>query len=187
MLSELREFSNKIMEPFAKKISLFGITPNIITFSSLIITVIAAFTFIIHAIIAAGLLTLLVGFFDVLDGALARVMSMETELGGFLDSVIDRYSDIFIIVAIIYAGYVGWEIGLIALVGALLTSFARTKAEAEGVTRCDIGLMERPERLIILAIGAFTNYVYWAMVVIAILANITAIQRIFYTWRVLGG
>lgn len=198
------------MANFAIKI---GITPNVATLLGFAVAIVAAGLIFLYPtwpyilIVSAGLL-LLAGYFDALDGAIARNSHQITQFGGFLDSVLDRYSDAILIGVIIFVGYptsmlcVPW-IGLIALVGALLVSYTRARAEAAGAKKMAVGIAERSERMILIMIlfilqgipelyywGAgpgnpFLNYTGIGMIVLAIITHITVIQRILHARRTL--
>ena len=155
-------------------------------------------SFIIGALtllaLLGGILVVLNSIFDALDGVIARKTNRATPKGDFLDHVIDRYSDTFIICSIFFAGYVHWKIGVTAIVGVLLTSYLGTQAQALNLGRYYGGLMGRADRLVVIMIAAFANSIYpdpiaglcilgWAVVLIAITSHITAVQRIFYIWN----
>ena len=132
-------------------------------------------------------LIILAGFFDISDGAVARVSQKETSFGGFLDSVVDRYSDIVLLIGIVCYYAKGGELGYIfltciVLMGCILIPYTRAKAEIF-INRCNIGLMERAERTIFLAIGSIFNVMNFVLWILAILTHITVIQRIHYAWK----
>jgi archaetidylinositol phosphate synthase len=209
VLSRLRGVSEKIMKPMANFAIKIGLTPNQATLLGFLVSVVAAGLIFIYPywryilVVSAGLF-LLAGYFDALDGAIARNSHRITAFGGFLDSVLDRYSDAFIIGCIILVGYpfstlcVPW-IGLVALVGSLLVSYTRARAEAAGGQTMAVGLFERGERMLLImgilvlqgipAIQYTTdplwNYTGIGMIVLAIMTNITVIQRILYARKIL--
>jgi archaetidylinositol phosphate synthase len=134
------------------------------------------------AISLAGIMVLVTGFFDALDGALARLTEKVTPRGGFLDSVLDRYSDAIIVVAIVYSGLCNIVWGIVALAGFLLVSYSRARVEAYGIKRFAVGFADRPLRLLLLATAFFMenwlprimNYV---IIALAILTHLTVLQR----------
>ncbi len=146
-----------------------------------------------HGVRTAGLarafplLLILAGMFDMLDGGVARVTRSETRFGAFYDSVIDRYSDI-----IILQGLMVWYarrdmLGYVVLVGivfmgAIMTSYTRARAESL-IPTCKVGFMERPERVVLVIIGALSNRMEAVLWVLAVLGNWTVISRIYYTWK----
>lgn len=138
--------------------------------------------------ILAPLLLLASGFCDALDGALARLYGETTAFGGFLDSLLDRYADAVIIGGIILGGLCNPIWGLVALTGSLMVSYARARAEAAGVKMESVGIAERAERIVIITIASFLNLAWsetlgWSVIVLAILTNLTVLQRAAYFRR----
>lgn len=135
---------------------------------------------------AGGLVALLASAFDMLDGRVARLRGRETKFGAFLDSTMDRYSDMLLYMGllILYARVdktphmvLVW----VAAFGSFMTSYARARAEIL-IPRCTVGFLERPERLGLLILGALTNRMVAALWAIAVLSNLTAVQRIVFTY-----
>jgi CDP-diacylglycerol--glycerol-3-phosphate 3-phosphatidyltransferase len=133
-----------------------------------------------------GLVALVASVFDMLDGRVARLRGRETKFGAFLDSTMDRYSDmvLFMGLMILYARVdrtpqmvLVW----VAAFGSFMTSYARARAESL-IPRCTVGLLERPERVVLLVVGALTNRMVAVLWIIAVLSNITAVQRVVYTY-----
>jgi archaetidylinositol phosphate synthase len=127
---------------------------------------------------------LLSGFCDALDGIVARLYQQTTAFGGFLDSLLDRYADAAVYAGIIIGGLCDVLWGLIALAGSLLVSYSRARAEAAGVKMESVGLAERAERMIILAIASIVTLFWpsftvmnWAVILLAVLSNLTVVQR----------
>jgi len=136
--------------------------------------------------LGAVLLTL-AGLFDFFDGSLARLANSVSAFGAFLDSVVDRYSDLVVLLGVVLyyhraADTTGVFLTMVALVGTIMTSYTKARAQSIGVA-CEIGLIERPERLIVLIAGATFNLLTPAMIALAALTNLTALQRIFYMRR----
>ncbi len=195
----LRPFATKVIEPVADFFIRFGVSPDTVSIASLICAFFAGMSFYYsptsrELVLLAGILVVLNSIFDALDGVIARKSNRATLKGDFLDHVIDRYSDIFIICSIFFAGYVHWKIGVAAIVGVLLTSYLGTQAQALNLGRYYGGLMGRADRLVVVMLAAFANSVYpasiaglcilgWAVVLIAITSHVTAVQRIFYIWN----
>ncbi len=177
------------MEPVAKAFARTGLTPNAFTLIGLVVGVVAALLFAYGMQLWAGFVLIICGFFDLIDGAVARVIGRETAFGGVLDSVVDRYVDFLIFAGIIYAfingelaeaGLLsGWAWGILAIVGSLMVSYTRARAEAAGSGKLDVGVAERGERIIILAVGALIGYTQYAVVLIVILTHLTVAQRLF--------
>jgi len=190
MLNRLRPQVKFFLDPVAKKIR---INPNILTILGLLVSLISAYMFATGNLLMGGLLIGLSGFVDMLDGAVARNNFQTTKFGGLLDSTADRFADAFIIIGIIYGGYVNWIYGILALHASLTVSYVRARAESEGI-KCNVGIAERAERLVIIMIGAFLSYftnielfnmnlLGIAVVVIMILGYITVVQRVYHSWK----
>jgi phosphatidylglycerophosphate synthase len=181
--SKLGRILDRPLAPLAQRIPL---GPNAITVFGFLVTAVAAFC-IPFNLVAAGLLILLGGLFDMLDGLTARAKGMVSAFGAFLDSTLDRYSDSLIFLA--FAWYflerndfygIFWTLG--ALVGALLTSYVRARAEGISI-ECSVGLMERPERVVLLALACITSRPLPFMIVLCVFSHITVIQRILHVYR----
>lgn len=189
MLSRFRDRVGEFLKPVAEAVARTGIGPNTLTFIGLIVGLCAAILFARGEQLLAGFVLLLAGFFDIIDGAVARVLKRETAFGGVLDSVMDRYVDFFIFAGIIYAftyakisepGLIpGWAWGVLAIMGSFMVSYIRARAEAAGSGKLDVGAAERAERLLILAIGALISCTQYSVVIIVILTHLTVLQRLF--------
>ena len=194
MLNQLKDTIRVATIPMAKAIPL---SPNALTLIGLAISIISAAAFSRGELITGGALILVSGVFDILDGAVARANGYITAFGGVLDSVCDRFADAVVFIGIMYAALDGsiptnmlfgipmWLWCAIALVGSLLVSYTRARAEGAGVEKMDIGIAGRPERMILLAIGAFSGLIAWAIAAIVILTHITIIHRILYVKKIL--
>ena len=163
------------------------IHPNILTFVGVLINVAAAVALGQGQFITAGFIMVVANIFDFIDGKVARERKAETKFGGFWDSVIDRFSDIALFLGLIYlystlgrTDYV--MITAIAMMFAIMTSYTRARAESL-ISKCKVGFMERPERIVLFMIGAFTNRMAAVMWVIGVLSVFTVADRIIYTWR----
>lgn len=184
MLSKVRERIEPWIESAARPFVVVGVSPNHITIFGLLIGFLAAFLFGIGKPRLAGLAILACGFFDIIDGAVARLSSSVTKLGGFLDSVFDRVSDSVIFIGIMFGGLAGpwnhpiWFWPSLALIGSLLVSYTRARAEAAGTGKLAVGIAERAERLAILAVGGLLDLTGYAVVIIAFLAFITVAHRV---------
>ncbi|MFH1822036.1 MAG: CDP-alcohol phosphatidyltransferase family protein [Methanobacteriota archaeon] len=195
MLSRIRDRAKDWIRPFAEMFARTGITPNALTMVGLVFGVIAAFLFAFGEQLLAGVVLLAAGFFDVIDGAVAKLLHRETAFGGVLDSVVDRYVDFLLYAGIIYAFIVGaiaepglflgwgWLWGLLAISGSFMVSYIRARAESAGSGKLDVGIAERAERLIILALGALLGYTAYAVVIIVVITHITVIQRMVVAKR----
>lgn len=170
-----------------------GVTPNMITTLGVIVSITAAWIIAVYHedsinLIQAGTLILLSGFLDAIDGTLARVTGKVTKFGGFFDSVCDRYSDAIVLSSVIYSNLCDPFWGFAALIGSLMVSYSRSRAEASGVSMAGVGLAERAERMIFLALSTYAAainsiYLNYGVIVLAFLANFTVIQRSHYFYR----
>ena len=184
MLSRIRNRVDELTEPTARVFARAGFTPNLLTSLGLLLGIAAAFFFAGGQVFLAGSVLLACGFFDLMDGAVARITGRETGFGGVLDSVADRYVDFAIFAGIIYGGLAGaWGLswfllGALAMVGSFMVSYTRARAESAGTGRLDVGLAERGERLLILIVGAFLGAIEYSLAIIAILTHLTVVQRL---------
>ena len=195
----LRPFASKFIVPIAKVAADTGISPNVVSAASLVFAAMAGLCFYYSLnntllVLAAGFFVFLNSYLDALDGAIARYLNTASNKGDFLDHVIDRYSDVFIICGIFLGGHVQWQIGTIAIVGVLITSYLGTQAQAMEIGRYYGGIMGRADRLVYIMLASIIYFVYphqiggftvlgWLMIVIAIGSHITAFQRIFHIWN----
>ncbi len=166
----------------------FGISPNTITAIGLILTIAVTYTLATGHLVRGGILVLLTSAFDMLDGALARATGQKSAFGAFFDSTVDRYTEALILLGLLlyyeHLGGARWEIPLVylSIVGSLMVSYTRARAEALGFDG-KVGLLARPERIILLAIGLIVGWLSFAVAVLAIFTNFTAAQRVYYVWR----
>jgi len=170
-----------------KKTVLERVHPTVLTLTGLLINLIAAAAIIAGYWKSAALLILIAGLFDMLDGASARTLRKTSHFGGFMDSVIDRYSDMSLLIALIIYYALQGKIFMVSLcaiasLGTVLIPYTRARAEAL-IPECRVGLMERAERIILLAAGAFFNMMEIVMWLMAIFTHITVFHRIYYTWK----
>jgi CDP-diacylglycerol---glycerol-3-phosphate 3-phosphatidyltransferase len=176
-----------ILDPLSRFLGWIGVSPNALTLFGLALHVGVAYILATGHFTWGGLATLAASAFDALDGSLARHLGRVSKFGAFLDSTIDRYSE-----AVLYLGltayflHAGQPAGVIlsyvAIIGSQLVSYTRARAEAIGV-ECKEGLLTRVERAIILVFFLLIHQVFIGLWVIAILANLTALQRILTVWR----
>lgn len=192
MLTNLgRQLLASVLTSLANFIRWTGISPNLVTGLGFCITIVAAALIVQGQFLAAGCILVISGLFDALDGALARVAGRISRYGAFLDSTLDRYSEavLFLAVAIYYSKQ-GSQIEIIlafcAMIGSFLVSYTRARAEGVGVS-CKVGMFTRAERWITLTLGLLFNQMLLALWILAVLSNLTAIQRIYAVWRTTGG
>jgi len=177
----------QIVDSIVEGLSRLRVHPNILTLIGLLINIFAMILFANGIFFWAGLVIVFAGIFDIVDGEVARRTARVTKFGAFFDSVIDRYSDMLLLLGLViwYARinrifYVGLT-GLV-LIGSVLTSYTRARAESL-IPACKVGFLERPERIVLLIIGSLWDRMAAVLWVIAILSNWTVSQRIWYTWR----
>lgn len=186
-LAELRaNLALRITNPVIGILGKSGIKPDALTFTGLAINIGAAYVIATGHFPLGGILILVAGLFDLLDGALARFAQKTTKFGAILDSTVDRISE-----AAIFCGLLVWympgrsEIVLIfaVLIGSFLVSYIRARAEGLGL-ECKVGLFTRAERVIVLAVGLLVNQVVIALWILAVFVYITVVQRLVYLRRV---
>jgi len=172
--------------PLGSLVKRIPLSPNSLTIIGFLITVVAAFV-IPHNIKLGGVFILLGGAFDVLDGMVARAKGKVSRFGAFLDSVLDRYSDAFLFLSLSYylaenGNHAGSFVSLGSFVGAFLISYARARAEGLGVS-CHTGIMERPERIILVIIATLTGWIMPVLWIMLVLTHVTVAQRVHYVWK----
>jgi CDP-diacylglycerol--glycerol-3-phosphate 3-phosphatidyltransferase len=160
------------------------IDPNVLTLCGIFFGFFSAFFIAFGFLISGGIALLVSGFFDLLDGAVARYADKVSPFGGFLDSVLDRYSDLAVMLGIflffLNSGSRAYAIAaFIASIGIAIIPYARARAEAASLS-CTTGLMERPERIVLLLTGLFFNVLHYIVIILAVLSHVTVIQRIMY-------
>ena len=190
MLGRHRETIRQWSDPVGRALFRLHLRPNHLTVIGLVVSFFAAAGFIAGHLRWAGCLLLLAGLCDLLDGALARVSGQVTAFGAFLDSVIDRYSDLIVLLGIVVLfartpNARGALVAMAGLVGSVMVSYTKARAESIGI-ECNVGFMERPERMICLVAGAILGLLEPALWVLAVLSNITALQRILFTRRMMS-
>lgn len=182
------------LDPHIRKVAKWvirrPINPNFLTFGGLVLNAIAGVFLALGYWFGGAWLILGAGLFDLLDGAMARSQGNVTPFGGFFDSVIDRYSDSFLFLGIMIFYLRTQAMGtlvlaIIALAGAMMVPYTRAKAETV-ISKCNVGVMERAERILILAAGALFDWMIPVLWIIAILSHFTVAHRIYYTWRKLN-
>jgi archaetidylinositol phosphate synthase len=185
MLDKLRPHVKIVLDPLA---GILKVNPHIITVIGLLVGVLSAYMFAYGNLLLGGIFLGLSGFIDILDGAIARKQSKVSLFGGVLDSTADRFSDAFIIIGIIYGGFINWIFGVLTLLASFSVSYVRARAESEGI-KCDVGIAERPERLVILMVGAFLGYLInpiimtAAVLIMMVLSYLTVLQRLNHSWK----
>ena len=178
---------NKIILLMVRGLALTRIHPNVLTFLGLVINGVAAALLASGKFVAAALVIIAAGVFDMVDGRVARETNQVTRFGGFFDSVLDRYSDLVLLMGLLvyYASidrffYV--VLTAVVMTGAVMVSYTRARAECT-IPRCKVGFIERPERVVLLILGALFDRMAPVLWIIAVLSNLTVIHRVFYTWQ----
>ena len=177
----------QIVDSIVDGLAKLHVHPNILTLIGLLINIFAMVLFAKGIFRRAGLVIVFAGIFDIVDGEVARRTKRVTKFGAFFDSVIDRYSDMLLLLGLViwfakirrifYVGLTG-----LVLIGSVLTSYTRARAESL-IPACKVGFLERPERVVLLIIGSLWDRMAAVLWVMAILSNWTVSQRIWYTWR----
>jgi CDP-diacylglycerol---glycerol-3-phosphate 3-phosphatidyltransferase len=165
----------------------FRIHPNVLTFVGVIINAAAAWQLALGRFVPAGIVMIVANIFDFIDGKVAVELGAVSKFGGFWDSVIDRFSDILLFIGLIYlyshlrrTDYV--MVTSLSMMFSIMTSYTRARAESM-ITRCKVGFMERPERIVLFMIGAFTNRMAAVLWVILVLSIFTVADRVIHTYR----
>lgn len=188
MFEETKESVRDILRPLARRIT--EINPNTLTVFGLLLSLVSGYFFALKELNLAGAFLLAGGFFDSLDGMVARENNRITRFGGFLDSVCDRFADAAIIIGAMYAGMTQvysipyWLTGTLAIFGSLMVSYTRARAEAAGAS-ASVGLGDRPVRMVIIIFGAFFDLVNWSILLVAVISFITVFQRIAFVRDIL--
>jgi CDP-diacylglycerol--glycerol-3-phosphate 3-phosphatidyltransferase len=168
-----------------------GLSPNTISWVGFILALGAAALIVTGHLFAAGWVILVAGFFDILDGALARRLKKVTPFGGVLDSTLDRLSEAVVLLAILVlyaqeAAFIPIVLVCLALIGSLLVSYVRARAEGAGV-ECRVGLFTRAERVVVLVLGLLLSHIDYALVIalaiIVVFSFFTLVQRLVYVWQ----
>jgi archaetidylinositol phosphate synthase len=184
----------------AKAAHKIGLTPNMVSAIGLALAFFSAAAYAIAQnqplwILSATILLLASGFCDTLDGVIARIYQQQSVFGGFLDSLLDRYADAAVYAGVIIGGLCDPLWGLAALAGSMLVSYSRARAEAAEIKMESVGVAERAERMIILAVASLATF-FWpqilnigtlniGIIVLAVLSNLTVLQRGVHVYRVL--
>jgi CDP-diacylglycerol--glycerol-3-phosphate 3-phosphatidyltransferase len=190
-------FSN--LDPFEAWFVRAGVSPMAITYAQVVVSVAVAAAYAVGLIFTAGFLVLFAGTLDILDGKVARRSNDASPRGAFLDSVMDRYAEFLGYAGLMVFFGSGWRVWavLLAVLGGVMVSYTRARAEGLGV-KCEIGMLQRPERYVLLGFGSIFSSVAVhllgdpqilltaTVVVLAVLSNVTAAQRIVHVSRQLG-
>ena len=167
-----------------------GIHPNVLTLTGVLINVAAAWALAVDRFVLAGVIMIVANIFDLIDGKVAHITGKQSQFGAFWDSTLDRFSDLALLTGLIFLysklgrrDYV--MIAALALIFSIMTSYTRARAESL-VEKCKVGFMERPERIVLFMIGAFTNRMAAVLWVILSLSIVTVANRIYFTYLALN-
>ncbi|RPH97321.1 MAG: CDP-alcohol phosphatidyltransferase family protein [Calditrichaeota bacterium] len=192
----IRNKFQRLTEPFVRSLAALHINPNLLTLLSLILCFFSAFRFAVGDLRSGALWLIIGGFIDAIDGSVARAGNRVTRFGALFDSTLDRYAEFAVFSGIAFyfithaqgnAQFQIWAFFTVfaALAGSLMVSYVRARAEGLDF-ECRVGLMQRPERFILLSIGSAISEIALivSVILIAVLANYTAIERIHYIWKI---
>ncbi len=176
-----------IIDRIVRWLALSKIHPNVLTFLGLVINIVAALLFSQGRFGWAGVVVICAGLFDMVDGRVARATKQVTLFGGFFDSVIDRYSDLALYIGLLvyYASinrFFYIVLTAVVMTGSVMISYTRARAE-NAIPKCKVGFLERPERVVLIIIGALFGRMAQVLWVIAVLSNLTVVHRMIYTWN----
>ncbi len=195
-------FFGAIIDRIVRWLALSRIHPNVLTFIGLLINIGAAWLFALggfapqgsdpqawasRCFLWAGVVVICAGLFDMVDGRVARATQQVTRFGGFFDSVIDRYSDMALYFGLLvyYASinrFFYIVLTAIVMTGSVMVSYTRARAE-NVIPTCKVGFLERPERVVLIILGALANRMAPVLWVIAVLSNLTVVHRMIFTWQ----
>ncbi len=178
----------RVLDAIVRGFAASGINPNFLTFIGFGINLLAAYLFAYGYFHWAGATIILAGIFDMADGRVARLEGRVTPFGSFYDSVMDRYSDLCLLIGLlIYYGRINRflyvSLVAVAMIGSVMVSYSRARAE-NVIPSCKVGFLERPERVVLIIIGALFDRMAPVLWLIALLSNVTVIHRILYTRQV---
>jgi len=181
------KFFGAIINRIVRWLALSKIHPNVLTFLGLLINIWAAWLLAQGSFRWAGVVVIGAGLFDMVDGRVARATSQVTRFGGFFDSVLDRYSDLALYMGLLvyYASinrFFYIVLTAIVMTGSVMVSYSRARAE-NAIPKCKVGFLERPERVVLIIIGALFLRMAQVLWVIAVLSNLTVVHRMIYTYR----
>ncbi len=179
--------ANKIIRLIVRGLALSKINPNVLTFLGLVINIVAATFLAIGSFRIAGGIIIFAGLFDMVDGRVARATNQVTRFGGFFDSVLDRYSDLALLMGLlVYYGTINRPFYVVltatVMTASVMISYTRSRAE-NIIPTCKVGFLERPERVVLLIIGALFDRMAPVLWVIAVLGNLTVIHRMIFTYQ----
>ncbi|HEY3422132.1 MAG TPA: CDP-alcohol phosphatidyltransferase family protein [Methanocellaceae archaeon] len=193
-ITKYRDRLIHLIDPLAKAFARAGLTPNQITFISLLFGIASALLYAYQHVYLAAAALLLSGLFDFIDGGVARINNKSSKYGAAMDWIVDKYVDCLVLIGIAFSGLADPRIAAIAVFGSMINTFIKPVVYAEmGFDKREdgkiqdplegVGIFGRPETAITLIAFSALNWVNWAVVIIAVMTNFSALQRIFYLYR----
>jgi CDP-diacylglycerol--glycerol-3-phosphate 3-phosphatidyltransferase len=178
---------NTVIRLIVRGLALSKIHPNVLTFIGLLINIWGAYLLARGNFVAAGFVIIGAGIFDMVDGRVARETNQVTRFGGFFDSVMDRYSDLALLIGLlVYYGSINRPLYVVltavVMMACVMVSYSRARSE-NIIPTCKVGFMERPERIVLLIIGALFDRMAPVLWIIAVLGNLTVLHRMIFTWQ----
>ncbi len=186
VLNNLRDTLKPTLEKIGKIFASTGLPANFWTFTGLAFALVAAVVYgivdtIEYGLVLGGALLLVSGFFDIVDGQVARITKKTSKKGEYLDSMFDKISEVAIFLGILVGGYVEPYLVLLAISLSLLVSYARSKSDIINIKLQGIGIGERAERLLVIAVIGMIGFIEYAVIIVIVIAAITLSQRMIYT------
>jgi len=184
MLNNLRTTLQPILEKIGKAFASTGLSPNFWTFVGLVFALASALVYGLSmefGLIVGGVLLLVSGFFDMVDGQVARVTGKTSQKGSYLDSMFDKIAEVAIFLGLLVGGYAEPYLVMLAITLSLLVSYARAKSDALNIKLQGVGIGERAERLLVIAVIGIIGYMEPAVIIVVIIAGITLVQRMIVT------
>lgn len=182
----MKSWIDRTLSPFSRFLGSIGVTPNLVTAAGVLVTVLVPVELLKENGPAAGVWLLAAGFFDVLDGSLARNLRVKRPFGAFWDSTLDRVSEAIVFGGVLLYYYQHQNLrdlllSFVVFTLSLLVPYTRARAEGLGI-ECEVGILPRPGRVVLLALGLFAGQLTAALTLIGALSLITVIQRIHWVW-----
>ena len=184
MLNNLRDILKPTLEKIGKAFASTGLSPNFWTMVGFVFAIIAALVYglgLEFGLIIGGILLLVSGFFDMVDGQVARVTGKTSQKGSYLDSMFDKIAEVAIFLGLLIGGYAEPYLVMLAITLSLLVSYARAKSDALNIKLQGVGIGERAERLLVIAIIGIIGYMEPAVIIVVVIAGITLVQRMIVT------
>ena len=186
-----KERARRAIQPLVSVLARLGLTPNMLTITGVVLNAGVGAVIAAGYVQVGGFLLILTSAFDLLDGALAKATGKGSKFGAFLDSTLDRYSEAFVLLGLLWLSVqrnLTADVFLvyIVIVGSLMVSYTRARAEGLGL-ECRVGLFGRPERIAVLCLGLMLNLLTIALIILAALTHFTAVQRMVHVRRATRG